>query len=91
MQYTVNNLIETWSAKVYPPWWDALLMLGTTKEEQKANKLFEAIQTHLEPRLAEATGKATDGSFIGGAQRLTLFEVRQSEASQHELRGTSEP
>lgn len=75
MHYTVNSLAEMYSSKIYPPWWDALLLMGTPEQPDKVDKLFDAIKTHLEPKLVESTGKAGDDPFVGGAYRMTLFEV----------------
>lgn len=49
-------------------------MSGTDESEAKADELFEAIKKWIEPGLADALIEGK-GPFVGGAERMTLFEV----------------
>lgn len=49
-------------------------MAGTEESEAKSNDLFEAIKKWIEPQLADALVE-DKGPFVGGAERMTLFEV----------------
>jgi len=74
-RYLINLLTDTWFNKVNSLWFKAYIMAGTDEVAEKADELFDAIKTHIEPKLATALGTSGTGPFIGGAERFTLFEV----------------
>ncbi|KAK5950077.1 hypothetical protein OHC33_008792 [Knufia fluminis] len=74
-RYTINLLTDIWFNKVNSFWFKALLMAGTDEAISKADELFNAMKTQFEPKLADALGKTGSGPFIGGAERMTLFEI----------------
>lgn len=73
-RYTINLLTDTWANKVGPTALKAQLMCGTEDEPAAADAVYEAIKTHIEPQLASAL-IPDKGPFVGGSQRMTLFEV----------------
>lgn len=73
-RYTINLLTDTWFNKVNSFWFKAHVMAGTDEAAGKADELFDAIKTHIEPKLAEPLGKSGTRPFVGGAERFTLFE-----------------
>lgn len=82
-RYTINLLTDTWFNKVNSFWFKAWLMSGTDEAADKADELFDAIKTQIEPKLAASLGTSGTGPFVGGAERMTLFEVRQRDKMQH--------
>lgn len=74
-RYTINLLTDTWFNKVNSFTFKATLASGTDEAAAKADELFDAISTHIEPKLAKALGTSGTGPFVGGAERMTLFEV----------------
>lgn len=74
-RYMINLLTDVWFNKVNSFWFKALLVAGTDEATGKADELFDAIKTQFEPKLVDALGKTGSGPFIGGAERMTLFEV----------------
>ncbi|KAK5937265.1 hypothetical protein PMZ80_010565 [Knufia obscura] len=74
-RYMINLLTDVWFNKVNSFWFKALLVAGTDEATGKADELFDAIKTQFEPKLVDALGKTGSGPFIGGAERMTLFEI----------------
>ena len=77
-RYTINLLIDTWFNKVNSLWFKAMLMSGTEEAAAKADELFDAINTHIEPMLKTALDQSGNGPFVGGSERMTLFEVSRT-------------
>ena len=73
-RYQINLLLDTWSNKVGSLSFRAQLLSGTEGGATASVELFEAIKTHIEPQLAKLLVEGK-GPFVGGSERLTLFEV----------------
>lgn len=73
-RYVINLLIDTWFNKVNSVAFKAWLMTGTDEASEKADAIFEVIKTEFEPKLSAALVEGK-GPFVGGSDRLTLFEI----------------